>query len=104
MPPWTSPFPAAPAPARWGVVVPSASPSAAKPWRPRPDEGPPRPARTRWAWTPSGPDAVGLDLAGPVGEHETPGDAVRAPTAVAPEAVACAGTCGGFAGNGRPGT
>ncbi|CAL9471526.1 hypothetical protein SUDANB15_02829 [Streptomyces sp. enrichment culture] len=44
------------------------------------------------------PVGVSLDLARLVGERAAPGDAVRTPTAVAPEAVACARTSGSSAG------
>jgi maleate isomerase len=65
--------------------------------------------RELWRWvpgevslhltrTPFVPVEVSLDLARLVSEHETPGEAVRALTAVAPEAVAYARTSGSFVG------
>ncbi|MDT6983809.1 decarboxylase [Streptomyces lusitanus] len=65
--------------------------------------------RELWRWIPDGvslhvtrtpyvPVEVGLDLARLVSEHETLGDAVRALSAVAPEAVAYACTSGSFVG------
>ncbi|MES4891377.1 aspartate/glutamate racemase family protein [Streptomyces sp. NPDC096012] len=65
--------------------------------------------RELWRWvpgevslhltrTPFVPVEVSLDLARLVSEHETLGEAVRALTAVAPEVVAYACTCGSFVG------
>ncbi len=65
--------------------------------------------RELWRWFPDGvslhvtrtpyvPVEVGLDLARLVSEHETLADAVRALSAVAPEAVAYACTSGSFVG------
>ncbi|MGW3203223.1 maleate cis-trans isomerase family protein [Streptomyces sp. NPDC001135] len=76
-----------------GVVAPFDFALDRELWRWVPDE-----VSLHLTRTPFVPVEVSLDLARLVSEHETLGDAVRALTAVAPEAVAYACTSGSFVG------